>query len=142
MKKMKQIFILLTIILFIWACSGPKAAVEAEKDEPETDIEMDSVSYVMETYDAKFKAWYDLQKSQDTKQSQKYYEKWNKKYVKEWNQKSTQKEHSDFFVPISGYNRTKDLGFEINHQLFYYFQYVENVLKIQILSDGPKDFTE
>ena len=142
MKKMKQFFIFLTIILFIWACSGPKAVVETEKEEPETNIEMDSVSYVMETYDAKFKEWYDVQKSQDTKQSQKYYEKWNKKYVKEWNQKSTQKEHGDFFVPISGYSRSKDLGFEINHQLFYYFQYVENVLKIQILPDGPKDVTE
>jgi hypothetical protein len=142
MKKMKQFFILLTIVLFIWACSGPKAVVEAEKDEPETDVEMDSVSYVIETYDAKFKAWYDLHKSPETNRPQKYYENWNKKYVKEWNRKSTQKEYSDFFVPIVGYNRTKDLGFEINHQLFYYFQYVENVLKIQILPDGPKVVTE
>jgi len=26
---------------------------------------------------------------------------------------------------------------ELNHKLFYYFQYVEHVLKIQIMSGGP-----
>ena len=140
MKKMKQFFILLTIILFIWACSGPKTVIEAEKAAPETVP--DSVSYAMETYDANFKTWYDLHISPETNRTQKYYENWNRKYVKEWNRLSNQKDKSDFFVPIVGYNRTRDLGFEINHQLFYYFQYVENVLKIQILPNGPKIVTE
>jgi hypothetical protein len=137
MKKMKHFFILFTIMLFIWACSGPKTVVEAEKKEvPETAP--DNVSYAMETNDDKFKTWYDLHKNPETNRSQNYYESWNKKYVKEWNRLSSQKDKNDFFVPIVGYNRTKDLGFEINHQLFYYFQYVENVLKIQILPGGPK----
>jgi len=138
---MKHIFFLLAVLLIFWACKGPKEIIEREKEEvPETASE--SVEYAIETYDAKFKTWYDLQKSQDTKQSQKYYENWNKKYVKEWNRLASQKDKNDFFVPIIGYNRTKDLGFEINHQLFYYFQYVENVLKMQILPDGPKVVTE
>ena len=134
---MKQIFFLLAVLFIFWACKGPKGMIEGEKEEvPETAS--GGVEYGIETYDAKFKTWYDLQKSQDTKQSQKYYENWNKKYVKEWNRLASQKDKNDFYVPIVGYNRTKDLGFEINHQLFYYFQYVENVLKMQILPDGPK----
>jgi hypothetical protein len=136
MKKMKLFFILLTIILFIWACSAPKAVVESEKELPQTAP--DSVSYAMETFDAKFITWYDLHKSPETNRSKEYYEKWNRKYVKEWNHLSTQKDKNDFFVPIVGYDNTKDYGFQINHQLFYYFQYVENVLKIQILPNGPK----
>lgn len=115
--------------------------IEGEKEEV-SETASESVEYAIETYDAKFKAWYYLQKSQDTKKSQKYYENWNKKYVKEWNRLASQKDKNDFFVPIIGYNRTKDLGFEINHQLFYYFQYVENVLKMHILPDGPKIVTE
>jgi hypothetical protein len=138
---MKHIFFLLAVLLIFWACKGPKGMIEGEKEEvPETASE--SVEYAIETYDAKFKAWYYLQKSQDTKQTQRYYENWNKKYVKEWNRLASQKDKNDFFVPIIGYSRTKDLGFEINHQLFYYFQYVENVLKMQILPDGPKVVTE
>jgi len=141
MKILKHFFILLTIMLFIWACSGPKTFVEAEKDEaPETAP--DSVSYAMETNDDKFKTWYDLHKNSETNRSQNYFESWNKKYVKEWNRLSSQKNKNEFFVPIIGFNRSKDLGFEVNHQLFYYFQYVENVLKIQILPDGPKLVTE
>jgi hypothetical protein len=137
MKKMKHIFYLLAVLLIFWACKGPKEMIESEKEElPEAAS--GNVEYAIETYDAKFKTWYDLQKSQDTKQSQKYYENWNKKYVKEWNRLASIKDKSDFYVPIVGYKRTKDLGFEINHQLFYYFQYVENVLKMQILPDGPK----
>jgi len=31
-----------------------------------------------------------------------------------------------------------DYGIEINHELFYYFQYVEQVLKIQIMPGGPR----
>jgi len=141
MKIMKHFFILLTIMLFIWACSGPKTLVEKEKVEaPETAP--DSLSYAMETNDDKFKTWYDLHKNSEINRSQNYFESWNKKYVKEWNRLSSQKNKNEFFVPIIGFNRSKDLGFEVNHQLFYYFQYVENVLKIQILPDGPKLVTE
>ena len=48
---------------------------------------------------------------------------------------------SSFFEPIIGYDPTVDYGFELNHKLFYYFQYVENVLKIQIMPGGPKVLT-
>jgi hypothetical protein len=116
---------LLAVLLIFWACKGPKEMIESEKEElPEAAS--GNVEYAIETYDAKFKTWYDLQKSQDTKQSQKYYENWNKKYVKEWNHLASIKDKSDFYVPIVGYKRTKDLGFEINHQLFYIF----NMLKM------------
>lgn len=138
---MKHFFILLAVTGFFWACSGPKAVV-VEDEKPETKTTTDSVSYAIETFDSKFEKWYDLQKSKTTNQSQEYYENWNRKYVKEWNQISAQKDKNDFFVPITGYDRTKDYGFQINHQLFYYFQYVENVLKIQILPNGPKVVTE
>ena len=45
---------------------------------------------------------------------------------------------SSFFEPIIGYEPTVDYGFDLNHELFYYFQYVENVLKIQIMPGGSK----
>lgn len=141
---MKRLLIFLSVLSFFWACSGPKTAVNSEKAEPEAVKEntKDSVSYVMETFDAKFEKWYNLHKSPSLYQKQEFYEKWNRKYVNEWNKKSQLKENSDFFVPIVGYDRKKDYGFAMNHQLFYYFQYVENVLKIKILSEGPNVVNE
>lgn len=136
---MKKLLVFLLVIGFFWACSGPKALVDAENPEPDAlkNNTKDSVSYVMETFDSKFESWYNMHKSPSLFRSQEFYEKWNRKYVSEWNQKSLQKENSDFFVPIVGYDRKKDYGFPMNHQLFYYFQYVENVLNIKILSNGP-----
>lgn len=136
---MKKLLILLSLAGFFWACTGPKktAVDTGATEEALNENTKDSVSYVMETFDAKFEKWYNLHKSPSSFQKQEFYEKWNRKYVSEWNKKSMQKENSDFFVPILGYDRKKDYGFAMNHQLFYYFQYVENVLKIKILSDGP-----
>jgi len=70
--------------------------------------------------------------------SQSYYEYWNKQYVSAWNSKAIQNDSNSFFEPIVGYDSTVDYGFELNHKLFYYFQYVENILKISIMSGGPK----
>lgn len=133
---MKRLLILLTIILFIWACSTQKGIVKVEKTEPVA--EFDSVEYGVETFDAKFETWYELHKSPATYRSQSYYENWNKQYVSAWNYKSTNINKSTFFEPIVGYDPTEDYGFDVNHKLFYYFQYVENVLKIEIMPEGPK----
>mgnify|MGYP001183640001 CR=1 FL=1 len=141
---MKRLLIFMSVLGFLWACSGPKNIENTEKAEPE-DVNLntkDSVSYVMETFDAKFEKWYNLHKNPASFQKQEFYEKWNRKYVSEWNKKSQLKENSDFFVPIVGYDRKKDYGFAMNHQLFYYFQYVEKVLKIEILPEGPNVVSE
>lgn len=137
--KMKQVLALIWFILFLWACSAPKGVVKVEKTEPEAEV--DSIEYGMETFDAKFDAWYALHKSQAMNRSQKYYENWNKKYVKAWNHKAKTMPKDSFFEPIVGFNFKEHYGFDINHKLFYYFQYVENVLKIEIMPKGPKVVT-
>jgi len=137
---MKQLFILLGILFIFWACSGPKEVVKVEEEEPVST--MDSVTYAMETFDAKFESWYKLHKTPATYRTQKYYENWNKKYVKAWNIKATQSGNNSFFAPIAGYNHKKNYGFDMNHKLFYYFQYVENVLKFEIMPDSPKDVSD
>ena len=43
---MKQLFILLVMLFFIWACSGPKGTVKVEKTEPV--VEVDSIEYGVE----------------------------------------------------------------------------------------------
>jgi hypothetical protein len=136
MKKMKQLFILLAVLTSIWACSGPKGIVKVEK--PDEKTEADSMEYGVETFDSKFETWYTTYKSPAMYRSKEYYQNWNRKYVEAWNYKSTQQGKNSFFEPIVGYNPNEDYGFDANHKLFYYFQYVENVLKIEIMPGGPK----
>ncbi len=134
---MRQVFIFLAIIFLIWACSAPKATVKVEKTQPVAEV--DSVEYGIETFDSKFETWYALHKSPAMYRSLDYYENWNKQYVNAWNHKSIKMGKGSFFSPIAGYHSNEEYGLEVNHKLFYYFQYVENVLKIEIMPGGPKD---
>jgi hypothetical protein len=130
-------FMLFTILLiFIFACSVNKHAVKIESNHDEV-ADQDSVEYELETFDQKFETWYMLHDSPSQYRTQQYYEVWNRQYVAAWNYNATDPRKSSFFEPVIGYDPTVDYGFELNHKLFYYFQYVENVLKIEIMSGGP-----
>lgn len=133
---MKQAFIFFVVVSFIWACSTQKKIVEVDKTEPVAGV--DSIEYGVETFDAKFVSWYALQNTPATYKTLDYYENWNTQYINAWNDKSTHMGTNSFFSPIEGYHSNEEYGFEVNHKLFYYFQYVENVLKIEIMPGGPK----
>jgi hypothetical protein len=134
--KMKKILSAIGILLVVFACSTQKKSITVNQSE-QNATEQDSVEYGIETFDAKFETWYQLQNNPSQYRSQSYYESWNKQYVSAWNNKALTSRNR-FFEPIVGYNPSEDYGFELNHELFYYFQYVENVLKIKIMPQGPK----
>ena len=134
---MKQIIFWLGIILFIVACSTQKGVVKVKSNDEESVVE-DSLEYDLETFDGKFEMWYLLHKSPAMYRSQQYYENWNRQYVSAWNYNALGGRRNSFFEPIIGYEYTVDYGFELNHELFYYFQYVEKVLKIEIMSGRPQ----
>lgn len=134
---MKQLLYLFVVAaLFAVACSQPKSLVKIEPNENETARE-DSVEYELIVFDTGFETWYTLQNSPVRYRSQQYYEGWNRQYVSEWNYLATQPGRRSFFQSIIGYEPSVDYGFELNHKLFYYFQYVERVLRIPILSHRP-----
>ncbi|MDD4109377.1 MAG: DUF6146 family protein, partial [Prolixibacteraceae bacterium] len=123
---MKRFIIITGLIIFIFSCSVKKQTVKIEGTNAEV-ADQDSVEYVLETFDQKFETWYMLHNSPSQYRSQQYYEGWNRQYVSAWNYHATDPRRSSFFESIVGYEATVDYGFELNHKLFYYFQYVENV---------------
>jgi hypothetical protein len=134
---MRQIIFWLGIILLIAACSTQKGLVTVKSNIGESSVE-DSLEYDLETFDGRFETWYEMHNSPAMYRSQQYYENWNRQYVSAWNYNAMGGRRNSFFEPIIGYEYTVDYGFELNHKLFYYFQYVEQVLKIQIMPGGPK----
>jgi hypothetical protein len=134
---MKQNLFWLGIILLIAACSTQKGLVTVKSNIGESSVE-DSLEYALETFDGKFESWYQLHNSPAMYRSQQYYENWNRQYVSAWNYNAVSGRKNSFFEPIVGYEFNVDYGIEINHELFYYFQYVEQVLKIQIMPGGPR----
>lgn len=133
---MKQLYAILLMVLFAWACSAPKGTVKVERNEPV--VAVDSLEYDVETFDSKFETWFAQHNSPVNYRSLEYYESWNKQYVTAWNIKAATGSKNSFFEPIVGYDPAEDYGFDVNHKLFYYFQYVENILKIEIMPGGPR----
>lgn len=134
---MRQLLFGVGVLLIIISCSTQKGAVKVERSANETVVS-DSMEYGMETFDAKFESWYLMYKSPALYRSQSYYENWNKQYVTAWNIKAMDGRKNSFFETIIGYDPNVDYGFELNHELFHYFQYVEQVLKIKIIQGGPR----
>ena len=134
---MKRIFFLMIVLAVVFACSTQKNAVTVNKNNTD-QLTTDSTEYDVETFDNKFEQWYRINDKPTEYRAQSYYENWNRQYVSAWNAKCRQGGRNWNFEPVVGYNPNEDYGFEMNHKLFYYFMYVENVLKVQILSGGPK----
>lgn len=137
--KSKALFFTLALVAAMVAmgtCSGPKGVVTIEPGDETTHLE-DSISYELIVLDPGFESWYLLHATPTKYRSQSYYENWNHQYVTEWNHKARLPGKRSFFQPINGYELGVDYGFELNHKLFYYFQYVEQVLKIPIVPNGP-----
>ncbi len=122
------------MILGAIACSTQRSGLKVIENEELTVN--DSIEYELETFDGKFETWYQLHKLPSMYRSLEYYESWNQRYVIAWNTKAMHS-GSSFFEPIVGYDPTEDYGFDLNHELFYYFQYVEKVLGIPIMAVSP-----
>ncbi len=134
MRKLVYGFLVLG---FIAACSTQKNTVKVNRNAESIAVE-DTLEYDLETFDAKFESWYITQNNPALYRSQAYYESWNKQYVSAWNIKASSGRRQSIFEPIVGYDPNVDYGFDLNHHLFYYFQYVEHELKMKILPNSPK----
>lgn len=135
-EKMKKIYFVIGILAFIVACSSQKKIAHVPQVE-KAEMAEDSLEYELETFDTKFETWYQLHDNPSQYRSQQYYESWNRQYVSAWNINAMTPGKGSFFESIVGYDPHEDYGFELNHELFYYFQYVENVLRIRIIPNGP-----
>ncbi|MBN2637014.1 MAG: hypothetical protein JXR61_12145 [Prolixibacteraceae bacterium] len=140
---MKIIFQLLVILFLVWSCSSQKKMMNL--DPQGVDLENggaatanDSIEYNIETFDTQFEIWYQAHNSETSYHSLNYYEQWNRQYVAAWNENATDPRKGNFFELIVGYDPETKYSLELNHKLFYYFQYVENVLKVKIMSYSPK----
>ncbi len=132
---MKHLSWLLVTVALLAACSGPTKLTRVDINNREEDI-TDSVEYELIILDPGFESWFLMYSRPDWYHSQRYYETWNLQYVTAWNAKVMTPRYSRFFETTIGYEPFTDYGLELNHKLFYYFQYVERELKIPVLPQG------
>lgn len=128
-------FAFILLVLIVAACASQN---NIQLKEVNAEEENDSVSYELIVLDPGFESWYITYSKPSWYHSQSYYENWNQQYVNAWNYKTIWRHHSQLLDGQINYDSQTDYGLEINHKLFYYFQYVERVLKIRIIENGPR----
>ena len=133
---MKHLLFLFCVAVLASCASKQNVQIKEVGDTAEED----SVSYELVVLDPGFESWYITNSKPTWYHSQDYYESWNQRYVQAWNYHSMGTRYSQLLDGNINYDPQVDYGLEINHKLFYYFQYVTYVLKIPIISDGPKAF--
>jgi hypothetical protein len=97
----------------------------------------DSTQYEIIVMEPGFETWFIANSKPEWYHSQEYYENWNRQYTHAWNAKINSFPHGHLLNNPINYEDNIDYGLEINHKLFYYFQYVERVLRIPIIENGP-----
>lgn len=129
-----RLLLILSIVLFT-ACTSQKSG--KRHMAPKISVN-DSTEYELIVFDPGFESWYALRNSAVQAKSKEYYHSWNIQYVNEWNNRVMTSRHSEIYGGQIDYRSNEDYPFEIEHKLFYYFQYVEHELHIPLLRNGPK----
>ncbi len=110
------------ILVFIAGCTAQKTV---QKSSAPKITDKDSTEYELLVFDPGFESWYIMKNSPTLARGKNYYHTWNMLYVQEWNDRIISSRHSGIFGEKIDYVFNVDYPFEIEHKLFYYFQYVE-----------------
>jgi hypothetical protein len=131
---MKKILFFFSIALIIGACATQKTNSTTIKETKKIEVAInDSIEYRLVTFDPAFDTWFLRYKNKGEMRSVDYYKDWNRRYIIDWNTRANSSSMYPFFdSPLFIYPMEID-DLAIQHQLFYYFQYVEYKLKTKIL---------
>lgn len=132
-------FVFILLIVFA-ACSTQKNIELKKVDNTTAQQDSDSLSYELVVLDPGFDSWYATHSKPSWYYTKGYYEYWNQRYVNAWNYEYQSKHFSKTLEGYIDYDPNTDYGLEINHKLFYYFQYVVHALDIPLILDGPKTY--
>ncbi len=135
MKKTTHIHILLAILFLsiFTACAGGPGSIRSDMPaSPNLVNEQNGEEeYELIIIDPGFATWFVSHARPINYYAPAYYESWNQQYVTAWNEKVGQ---AGFYgaanYPFENriqYNANEDYGVELNHELFWYFRYIQSL---------------
>lgn len=140
-KKMIRLLIFMGICTIVFACNTGKKSVKHQSFNKNDSISIvnDSTEYELVVFDNYFESWYISKNFPSNTRNIEYYKLWNKRYVVDWNTRCSNYSKSWYFYNYISFDPMDYDDLELQKKLFYYFQYVENYLKIKILyGQSPK----
>lgn len=127
---MKNWLIIVLIAAINFACGSQKQVVE---NATESRLESDSLSYEITIMDAGFDQWYKVYFSPAMDRDNSYYQMKNRIGVSNWNDYYIRGKHRAVIGSFIHYNPAEDYGIEVNRQLYWYFKYIEESFRVQLL---------
>lgn len=130
-RYIKQAFFFFLSITILTACAGGGRANIDKPASPNLvnqDISEEE-EYELIIIDPGFQTWFVTNAQPIGFYSPSYYQNWNERYVIAWNEKVNQQpyyNHPNYpFENRIDYNSTTNYPVELNHQLYWYFRYVQ-----------------
>lgn len=131
---MKNLVFIGIIALLISACgSSEKLASDSKVVRLSPIVVTDTVEYEISISEPGFHFWFLQYQSKGFYRSLSYYKYWNLRYVIDWNHRISWNNRgfeteTNIYIDV---NKINDL--DIQHEIFYYFQYVEKEMKLKII---------
>jgi hypothetical protein len=135
MKEIKNIPTILVVLFLglLAACAGgPGSARSDMPTSPNLVNEQngEEEEYELIIIDPGFATWFVTRARPINYYSPSYYETWNQQYVSAWNEKVNQAAYYGTanypFENRIQYDANEDYGVELNHELFWYFRYIQS----------------
>ena len=120
------IYIVFAFILF--SCSSGKQVISVVDDEAMTD----STEYELVVFEPGFDNWFETNRKPVWFYSHNYYRQWNSLYVREWNYRVNEPGSDQPFEYLVDYNLENNYGKEIDHELFWYFKFMEEKYDLRL----------
>lgn len=135
MKLLKQILLLFSVGMFIWACGSStiKNKNTAIKEEPVV-IANDSLEYEITIIDIGFNLFLNSVAHPEGYYSQKYLESRNQIFVTNWNIRAQNPSqfNANIYENVIDYQPNIDYGYEVNYKLFNYFMFAQQKYKMSL----------
>lgn len=134
MKQLKQVFFLLLVSGFFWACGSSPKNTPIDQKEPPVVIANDSLAYEITIIDPGFTYFLNAVAQPEGYYSQNYMESRNRAWVNTWNirARNPMQFNASIYENIIDYQPNIDYGYEVNYKLFNYFLFAQQKYKMSL----------
>jgi hypothetical protein len=128
---MKRYFLMGTMVLLVWACSGVKDSLKTSAISDQKI--QDSIKYDLLIDDIGFDQWYRFNFTPANDHTNDYYRSLNDLAVVTWNDYYNMGRYKLIIDSYIYYQPNIDYGIELNRKLFWYFKYIQDQYGIPLL---------
>jgi len=134
MKLLKQLLILFSFGLILYACGSSPIKNNSGTEEKPVVIANDSLEYEVIIIDPGFNFFLASVAKPEGFYSQNYLEARNKVWVLEWNNRARNpiQFNTGIYENIINYQPTTDYGYDVNYKLFNYFLFAQQKYKMNL----------